>query len=162
MTTPSAPQPQQFVPLTELKLTPEIRDAVNNALSNRTPIMVAYVDEEGQPSLSFRGSTQVYSDTQLAIWVRNPEGGLQKALAQNNRITLFYRDPEKRITLQFRGRARIENDAQDISGGFDPGLDGRIVEALASQQLGEQLGVGARPPIDLRGIRRPPAILFER
>ncbi|HXH23229.1 MAG TPA: pyridoxamine 5'-phosphate oxidase family protein [Dehalococcoidia bacterium] len=110
MTTPAAPQPQQFVPLTELKITPEIRDAVNNALANRTPIIVAYVDEEGQPSLSFRGSTQVYSDTQLAIWVRNPEGGLQRALQKNNRITLFYRDPEKRITLQFRGRGHIEND----------------------------------------------------
>lgn len=111
MTTPAAPQPPQFVPLTELKLIPEIKEAVNGALANRTPIMVAYVDEDGQPSLSFRGSTQAYSDTQLAIWVRNPEGGLLKALANNNRVTLFYRDPEKRMTLQFRGRARIENDA---------------------------------------------------
>jgi predicted pyridoxine 5'-phosphate oxidase superfamily flavin-nucleotide-binding protein len=102
MTTPAAPQPQQFVPLTEMKLTDEIKDAVDNALANRTPIMVAYVDEDGQPSLSFRGSTQAYSDNQLAIWVRNPEGGLQKALDRNNRITLFYRDPEKRMTLQFR------------------------------------------------------------
>lgn len=110
MTTPAAPQPPQFQPLTELKLTDEIKEAVNGALLNRTPIMVAYVDEEGQPSLSFRGSTQAYSDTQLAIWVRNPEGGLQKALQKNDRITLFYRDPEKRITLQFRGRARIQND----------------------------------------------------
>jgi hypothetical protein len=110
MTTPAAPQPPQFVPLTELKLTPEIKEAVNGALANRTPIMVAYVDEEGQPSLSFRGSTQAYSDTQLAIWVRNPEGGLQHALDNNNRITLFYRDPEKRITLQFRGKARKHED----------------------------------------------------
>jgi hypothetical protein len=111
MTSPSAPQqPPQFVPLTELKLTPEIKEAVNGALANRTPVMVAYVDEEGQPSLSFRGSTQAYSDTQLAIWVRNPEGGLQRALAKNNRVSLFYRDPEKRITLQFKGKAHIEND----------------------------------------------------
>jgi predicted pyridoxine 5'-phosphate oxidase superfamily flavin-nucleotide-binding protein len=110
MTTPAAPQPQQFVPLTEMKLTDEIKDAVNNALANRTPIVVAYVDEDGQPSLSFRGSTQAYSDTQLAIWVRNPEGGLLKSLEKNNRITLFYRDPEKRMTLQFRGRATIQND----------------------------------------------------
>jgi len=113
MTTPATPQPQQqFAPLTELKLTPEIKEAVNGALLNRTPIIVAYVDEDGQPSLSFRGSTQAYSDTQLAVWVRNPEGGLQKALAKNNRVTLFYRDPEKRITLQFRGRGHIENDAK--------------------------------------------------
>ncbi len=110
MTTPTAPQPPQFVPLTELRLTPEIKDAINGALMNRTPVMVAYVDEEGQPSLSFRGSTQAFSDTQLAVWARNPEGGLQKALAKNNRVTLFYRDPEKRITLQFKGRGHIEGD----------------------------------------------------
>jgi hypothetical protein len=110
MTTPAAPQPPQFVPLTEMKLTPEIKEAVNGALANRTPIMVAYVDEEGQPSLSFRGSTQAYSDTQLAVWVRNPVGGLQNAHKKNDRVTLFYRDPEKRITLQFKGRGRIEND----------------------------------------------------
>jgi hypothetical protein len=93
-----------------MKLTQEIKEAVNGALGNRTPIMVAYVDEEGQPSLSFRGSTQAYSDDQLAIWVRNPEGGLQNALKKNNRVTLFYRDPEKRMTLQFKGRGHIEND----------------------------------------------------
>lgn len=112
MTTPAAPQqPPQFVPLTELKLTPEIKEAINGALVNRTPVMIAYVDEEGQPSLSFRGSTQAYSDTQLAVWARNPEGGLQRALAKNNRVSLFYRDPEKRITLQFRGKGHIESDA---------------------------------------------------
>jgi predicted pyridoxine 5'-phosphate oxidase superfamily flavin-nucleotide-binding protein len=112
MTTPAAPapQPQQFVPLTEMKLTEEIKDAVNNALMNRTPIVVAYVDEEGQPSLSFRGSTQTFSDDQLAVWVRNPEGGLQNALKKNNRVTLFYRDPEKRITLQFKGRGHFADD----------------------------------------------------
>jgi uncharacterized protein GlcG (DUF336 family) len=112
MTTPAAPQPPQFVPLTDMKLTDEIKEAVNGALANRTPVMVAYVDEEGQPSLSFRGSTQAYSDNQLAVWVRNPEGGLQNALKKNNRVTLFYRDTEKRMTLQFKGQGHIESDAK--------------------------------------------------
>ena len=101
MTTPAAP--------TEIKLTDEIRDAVNNALTKGTPILVAYVDQDGQPSLSFRGSTQVYSDDQLAIWVRNPEGGLLASLAKNPRISLLYRNPETRMMLQFRGRGRVEN-----------------------------------------------------
>jgi hypothetical protein len=92
-----------------MKITDEIKEAVNGALSNRTPIIVAYVDEDGQPSLSFRGSTQVYSDDQLAIWVRNPEGGLLRALQKNPRVTLMYRNPENRTTLQFRGRGRMDN-----------------------------------------------------
>ena len=31
---------------------------------------VAYVDENGVPNLSLRGSVQVYSPTQLSIWLR--------------------------------------------------------------------------------------------
>jgi hypothetical protein len=63
MTTEPRPSP--------IQLTAEIRDAVNGALANGTPVVVAYVDARGQPRLSFRGSTQVFSDDQFAIWVRN-------------------------------------------------------------------------------------------
>ena len=106
MTTQPAP-----TPLTEMKLTDEIKTAVNGALENRTPVIFAYVDENGQASLSFRGSTQAYSDNQLAIWVRNPEGGLQAALPKNPKVTLMYRHPETRTTLQFKGSGRIDDSA---------------------------------------------------
>jgi hypothetical protein len=105
MTTPAQPP----APLTEMRLTDEIKDAVNNSFLSGKPIIVAYVAEDGQPSLSYRGSAQAYSDDQLAVWVRNPEGGLQKALSQNNKITLLYRDPETRSMLQFRGIGHIES-----------------------------------------------------
>ena len=98
-------------PLTEMKLTDEIKEKVNGALENRTPVIFAYVDENGQASLSFRGSTQAYSDNQLAIWVRNPEGGLQSALPKNAKVTLMYRHPETRTTLQFKGSGRIDDSA---------------------------------------------------
>jgi predicted pyridoxine 5'-phosphate oxidase superfamily flavin-nucleotide-binding protein len=108
VTTPAQPP----APLTEMKLTDEIKSVVNNAYTSGKPIIVAYVDESGQPSLSLRGSTQAYSDDQLAIWVRNPEGGLQKALSNNNHITLMYRDPETRSTLQFNGTGHLENSQE--------------------------------------------------
>jgi len=97
-----------------MKLPQTLKDAVNNAFTSGKPVLVAYVDEEGQPSLSFRGSTQAFSDSALAIWVRNPEGGLQKALGKNPRISLMYRDPtpESRTMLQFKGKARVGNDAE--------------------------------------------------
>lgn len=94
-----------------MKLPDEIKEMINNAfVPAGKPVMFAYVDESGQPSLSFRGSTRAYSDDQLAVWVRNPEGGLLKSLDKNNRLSLLYRDPETRAQLQFRGRGRIDSD----------------------------------------------------
>lgn len=87
-----------------------VRGLVNTALANGLPIAVAYVDETGQPVLSPRGSTQVYSPTQLSIWVRNREGGLASAVAANPRLALLYRDSRTRTTLIFQGRGRIVTD----------------------------------------------------
>jgi hypothetical protein len=89
-----------------------VRGLVNGALANGTPICVAYVDESGQPVQSLRGSTQVYSDTQLCIWVRNAEGGLVKAMqGDNRRLSLLYRDSKSRTTLIFQGVGHVETDA---------------------------------------------------
>ena len=102
MTTDAAPSP--------IALTGEIRDAVTGALANGTPIVVAYVDGRGQPRLSFRGSTQVFGDDQLAIWARNPQGGLPGALANNPRVSLLYRSTQPRMMLSFEGRAHVADD----------------------------------------------------
>src|SRR5687768_8609504 len=64
--------PQTPVPQTD-KLPEVVRGLINGALANNTPMSVSYVDESGQPILSLRGSTQIFSDTQLCIWVRNAE-----------------------------------------------------------------------------------------
>ncbi|MSQ42302.1 MAG: pyridoxamine 5'-phosphate oxidase family protein [Dehalococcoidia bacterium] len=93
-----------------IQLTDEMREALANALTDRLPVILAYVGPGGQPSISFRGTAQVYSDDQIAIWARNPEGGLGHALAVNPRIALLYRNPEKRLGWQFHGRARIVDD----------------------------------------------------
>src|SRR5215207_9722691 len=92
-----------------IELTEEIRATINGALANGTPVVVAYVDERGQPRLSFRGSTQVFGDDQLAIWVRNAEGGLPRALAANPRVSLLYRNPQPRMLLTFEGRGRFDD-----------------------------------------------------
>ncbi len=106
MTQQPAPEP-----LTELKLTDQIKTMVNESFTSGKPIIVAYTDDQGGPSLSYRGSALAYSDNQLAVWARNPEGGLLKALGKNSRVTMLYRDPgpENRAMLQFRGVARIDN-----------------------------------------------------
>jgi hypothetical protein len=87
-----------------------VKGIINGALNNGTPIVVAYTDENGQPVLSLRGSTQVYSDTQLCIWVRNADGGIVKAMSRNNRVSLLYRDSKVRTTLIIQGRGHVETD----------------------------------------------------
>jgi hypothetical protein len=97
---------------TELKLFPELKKTVNTALEHGRMISVAYVSPDGQPELSFRGSVQAYSDTQLAIWVRNPEGGILKAVTSGRpHIALLYGElgAQSKAFVTFRGRGHIDS-----------------------------------------------------
>jgi hypothetical protein len=93
-----------------IELTDEMTEALAGALVNRTPVIMSYVDADGQPHISFRGTVQVYSPDQLAVWARNPDGGLPNAVGASPQVALLYRDPESRTAWQFLGRARIEDD----------------------------------------------------
>src|ERR1035438_6568298 len=98
--------------LTELKLSPALKETVNPALARGRMMSVAYVSPQGRPELSFRGSVQAYSDTQLAIWVRNPEGGILKALTSGHpHIALLYGElgAQSKAFMTFRGRGRVES-----------------------------------------------------
>src|SRR5271155_3978600 len=98
--------------LTELKLSPALKETVNTALARGRMMSVAYVSPDGRPELSFRGSVQAYSDIQLAIWVRNPEGGIVKAVTSGHpHITLLYGElgAQSKAFLTFRGRGHVES-----------------------------------------------------
>lgn len=98
-------------PLVETDKLPDfVKSRVNNALANDTPIVVAYVDEEGRPRTSLRGSVQAYSDTQLSIWARASTTGIAVAVGANPNVELLYRDNPSRSTLIFKGKARVESD----------------------------------------------------
>ena len=101
--------------LTELKLSEDMKKAVNTAFERKKPIVISYVDETNAPKLSFRGSTQAYSDTALAIWVRMPDGPILAAVKRNPAVALIYGDfrSDGRDFMVFRGRARI--DASDAA-----------------------------------------------
>jgi len=107
---------QEIVPQPRPEATDYIPDAarglINGALRNNTPMTVAYVDENGVPNLSLRGSVQVYSPTQLSIWLRNQGGGMPKALKTNNNIGLLYRDSNTRSTLVIKGKGHIEDSPE--------------------------------------------------
>ncbi|HLF79665.1 MAG TPA: pyridoxamine 5'-phosphate oxidase family protein, partial [Dehalococcoidia bacterium] len=99
-------------PQTVEEIPQHVRGQIDGALANGTPLCVTYVDENGQPQSSLRGSTVVYSPTQLAIWLRNAEGGLTKALTTNDKVSLLYRDSKTRSTVVVQGRAHIATDEE--------------------------------------------------
>jgi hypothetical protein len=89
-----------------------VKSMVNNALKNSTVMTVSYVDEQGIPSLSLRGSVQAFSDTELSLWIRSASGGLASVAANNGWVALMYRDSHVRATLSFLGRARLETSEE--------------------------------------------------
>jgi len=97
------------MPASKLELNDHIKESVNGALGVRNPMLVSYMDENGQPVLSFRGSTQVFSGDQLAIWVRNGDGNFIRSIEKDPKLALMYRDEDTRCTYQFQGRARVDS-----------------------------------------------------
>jgi hypothetical protein len=95
--------------LTELKLSEDMKNAVNTAFERRKPVVISYV-ENGAPKLSYRGSTQAYNDTALAIWVRMPDGPILEAVQKNPAVALIYGDfrVDGRDFMVFRGKAHID------------------------------------------------------
>src|ERR1700744_2155365 len=92
-----------------LILTQEVKDLVNRSLESGNPILLAAVDRDNRPVLSFRGSTTVHADDQLGFWVRNQQGGTIEAIRHNPHVALMYRSATVPL-LKFEGRARIVTD----------------------------------------------------
>ena len=104
---------------TPIKMPPELKQFINNALVDKVPIVMAYTDENGRPILSFRGSLQAFSDDQLAMWVRNPDGLMMKSLKKNPHVALMYRNNDTKATYQLQGRARESRDEADRKKVYD-------------------------------------------
>jgi hypothetical protein len=112
-TTPAPPEAQPVV------LPEALKRMVNNALIERHPMLVAYCDPQGQPVLTFRGSVHAWSDDQLAMWIRSPDGAFIRSIRANPRIALMYRNEETKATYQFQGRARVSELESDRRRAFD-------------------------------------------
>ena len=84
----------------------EMRELVNNALSDRLPCIVGTSSSDGEPQISLKGSVIVYSDDTLAYWERTKRTALSN-VQENPKIVIFYRNPEKRINWRFHGTASV-------------------------------------------------------
>ena len=102
---------------------------------------MAYVRDDGTPSVSFRGSTYVRSATELAIWARKRDSGLAAAITNRPRVSLvsFEMDgPGARPAIE--GRARVAPDLNDE-------VYGAIIEP-ERQQDPERKGVAVIIDVD--------------
>jgi len=96
-----------------LEISDQVAQAVNGGYGVGRPMILSYVNADGYPSLSTRGSTHVHGPQQLAIWARNPEGGLQKAIASNPKVGLIAFNMDPFTLLFFTGRARVDESQND-------------------------------------------------
>ena len=118
------------------------------------PVIATSVGDDGQPSLQFFGSAQALSADQLAVWVRNREGGFLSRIAVNPRIALLYRNPPERVMWQFHGRASVVEDAQ---------LRDTVYETAAQvEQDRDPDRAGAAVVIDLDRVFERGQMLMER
>ncbi|MGO9931606.1 MAG: pyridoxamine 5'-phosphate oxidase family protein [Steroidobacteraceae bacterium] len=140
---------------TPFALTPEISTLVTGALDSGNVLLLAAVDRDRKPLLSFRGSTAVFSGTQLSFWARNAAGGTLEAISENPNVALMYRSKSVPL-LQFIGRARITDDpterdrvfnlAHEKERASDPERKGRAVIVDLDEVKGV-LGFGKDGPI---------------
>lgn len=93
-----------------VELTEEFQTAINNALADACPIIWTSTGADGQPSLGFFGTTQVYSDHEIAIWMRNTNRGFLARIEDNPKVAMMYRNGPARLSFQIHGEARRVDD----------------------------------------------------
>jgi uncharacterized pyridoxamine 5'-phosphate oxidase family protein len=143
-------------------LTPEVTAIVAGAFDTGNVLLLAAVDKDQKPVLSFRGSTAVFSDSQLSFWARNAEGGTIEAIKDNPHVAFMYRSQSVPL-LQFIGRARIVDNPTERNRVFDlapekerasdPERNGLAVIVDLDEVKGV-LGFGAAGPIYCHLTRR--------
>ncbi len=99
-----------------LDLTDRFKQAIDGAFERGHPVVMAYVDGDGRPSLSVRGSAQVLNATEIGVWARKTDSGLAKAIESNPNVTLLFFGslPDgAKMLANFSGRAHASFDRKD-------------------------------------------------
>jgi hypothetical protein len=99
-----------------LDLSGEIATAIDGAALRGATLALAYVRDDLSPAVSFRGSTQVHSPTELALWARKRDTGLAAAISEHPRVSLVYYggpDGPGPMFLSIEGRARVAPEIND-------------------------------------------------
>jgi hypothetical protein len=97
-------------PLAAASMSPAVRRRIDRALADGKPIVLSYVDDDGAPALSLRGSLVSYDDVTLCLWIRDAKSGLVRAIEAGRALSFLYRDSSTRTTLVGQGHGRIIDD----------------------------------------------------
>lgn len=89
-----------------IELTEEMQTAVNSALADRAPCLIATASADGRPSIGYRGSMLTFTSSALAYWERTNRRGLEN-VESNPHVVVLYRNPETRQAWKFFGQATI-------------------------------------------------------
>src|SRR4029079_2641133 len=89
-----------------IELTDEMTEAVNGALNDRMPCIVATASRDGMPDLSYRGSVLVLDREHLAFWER-VKGETLHNIEENPQAAVFYRHTQTRQNWRFYGAVTI-------------------------------------------------------
>jgi predicted pyridoxine 5'-phosphate oxidase superfamily flavin-nucleotide-binding protein len=89
-----------------INLTDEMREALDEALENRTVVLVATASGAGVPDIAYKGSVMLWDGEHLAYWERS-RGQTLRNLVENPNICLMYRNPETRVSWKFFGEASV-------------------------------------------------------
>lgn len=92
-----------------IELTDEMAQAINNALVERMPCLMATASRDGMPDIGYRGSMMAFDKEHLAYWERSKGESLAN-LEENPKIVVMYRNPTTRLGWRFYGTATIHRD----------------------------------------------------
>jgi uncharacterized protein len=119
----------------------EYAEAVNAALAEGSPCVVATASAEGAPSLGYKGSVMVFDREHLAFWERTL-GETLAHLRENPRVAVLYRSRERNLHLRFHGHATLHE-----SGDMREQIMARTVEAELNRDP-ERKGIGVLVRVD--------------
>jgi hypothetical protein len=134
-----------------------IPDAIATASERGRQVALSYIDDDGYPSVSFRGTVQVVGPDRLALWARKRDEGLAVAIATRPKVGLVYYGPggPGPAFLAMRGRAHV-----------DPSLNDQVWDAAPQgerDQDPERAGVAVVIEIDrVQGFGQDGPFLQER
>jgi hypothetical protein len=86
-------QPAAQAEVTDIDLT-KWSEAINEALADGTPCLLASADSSGYPDIAFKGSMMVYDKDHIAWWERSL-GEQIHGVEQNPHIVVLYRNTAK-------------------------------------------------------------------
>ena len=94
-----------------IDLTDEMKNALETALADKVPCILATASADGKPGIGYRGSVMAYDGQSLAYWERAKRGGLCN-IQSSPYVIVMYRNPDTRQAWKFFGKATLHETGE--------------------------------------------------